>query len=68
VTTKEGPPPTETTPPTESTPPSKAPPTVPVAKRRNLASTGLSPWLIAMFGGTLLAGGGLLFRRALARD
>jgi LPXTG-motif cell wall-anchored protein len=41
---------------------------VTVAKRKRLASTGLSPWLIAFFGTALIGGGGLLFRRALARD
>jgi hypothetical protein len=41
---------------------------VTVAKRKRLASTGLSPWMIAFLGGGLMAGGSLLFRRALARD
>jgi len=41
---------------------------VPVAKRRRLAETGLSPWLIALLGGTFLAGGSYLFRRALVRE
>jgi hypothetical protein len=55
---------TRTTPP----PPPKAPPLTPVAERKRLASTGLSPWLIALFGAALLGGGSVLFRRALARD
>jgi hypothetical protein len=67
VTTKTGPP-AKKTPPTTSTPPTNAPPVVTVAKRKRLASTGLSPWLIAFFGGSLMAGGGLLFRRALVHD
>jgi LPXTG-motif cell wall-anchored protein len=39
-----------------------------VAKRKRLAETGLSPWLIAFLGASFLAGGAMLFRRALARD
>jgi hypothetical protein len=72
TTTTKSPPVTTTTttpgPPTETTPPPKTPPLTPVAERKRLASTGLSPWLIALFGAALLGGGSFLFRRALARD
>ena len=39
-----------------------------VAKRKRLAETGLSPWFIAFLGTALIGGGGMLFRRALARE
>jgi LPXTG-motif cell wall-anchored protein len=39
----------------------------PVAEREELAKTGIDPGLIALFGAICLIGGGLLFRRALAR-
>jgi LPXTG-motif cell wall-anchored protein len=41
---------------------------VTVSKRKRLAETGLSPWFIAFLGTALIGGGGLLFRRAMARD
>jgi LPXTG-motif cell wall-anchored protein len=50
------------------TPPSAGAPTSPVADRRQLAKTGLDPALIALLGAMCLGGGGLLFRRALARN
>ena len=43
-------------------------PTTPVANRKQLAKTGLDPALIALLGALCLGGGGLLFRRALARS
>jgi LPXTG-motif cell wall-anchored protein len=67
TTTDQGPPQTTTTPGT--TPPTTTtPPLTPVAQRKRLAETGLSPWLISLFGAAFLGGGGLLFRRALVRD
>jgi hypothetical protein len=65
VTTEQGPP-TTSAPPTTTTP--KAPPLAPVAERKQLASTGLSPALIALFGAAFLGGGAFLFRRSLVRD
>jgi LPXTG-motif cell wall-anchored protein len=44
------------------------PPLTPVAERKRLASTGLSPWMIALLGAAFLGGGGFLFRRAMAHD
>jgi LPXTG-motif cell wall-anchored protein len=61
---------------TESVPPeapvvAQAPPEqpalAPVAERKELAKTGIDPELIALLGALCLAGGGLMFRRALAR-
>jgi LPXTG-motif cell wall-anchored protein len=49
-------------------PPQPGAPTVPVAERRELATTGLDPALIALLGAMCLGGGALLFRRALARN
>jgi LPXTG-motif cell wall-anchored protein len=49
-------------------PPQPGAPTVPVADRSELASTGLDPALIALLGAMCLGGGALLFRRALARN
>jgi LPXTG-motif cell wall-anchored protein len=49
-------------------PPEEAAPTAPAAERRELAKTGLDPALIALLGAVCLGGGGLLFRRALARN
>jgi LPXTG-motif cell wall-anchored protein len=43
-------------------------PATPVAERSQLARTGLDPALIALLGALCLGGGGLLFRRALARN
>lgn len=40
----------------------------PAASRTELAKTGLDPALIALLGAFCLGGGGLLFRRALARN
>jgi LPXTG-motif cell wall-anchored protein len=42
-------------------------PLAPVAERKELAKTGIDPGLIAMLGALCLVGGGLLFRRSLAR-
>ena len=39
----------------------------PAVERKQLARTGLSPLVIALMGSFCLLGGGLLFRRALAR-
>ena len=39
----------------------------PVVERKQLASTGLDPVLMALLGALCLAGGGLLFRRAVVR-
>jgi len=39
----------------------------PVVERKQLARTGLDPVLMALLGAFCLAGGGLLFRRAMAR-
>jgi LPXTG-motif cell wall-anchored protein len=47
--------------------PPEQPALAPVAERKELAQTGLDPGLIALLGALCLAGGGLLFRRALAR-
>jgi LPXTG-motif cell wall-anchored protein len=47
-------------------PPSQ--PAAPAAEREQLAKTGLDPGLIALLGALCLGGGGLLFRRALARN
>jgi outer membrane biosynthesis protein TonB len=52
----------------ERPPAEKAPPLAPVAERKQLASTGLNPALIAVVGMFCLAGGAFLFRRALVRD
>jgi LPXTG-motif cell wall-anchored protein len=41
---------------------------VPAAEREELAQTGLDPALIALLGALCLGGGGLLFRRAMARN
>jgi LPXTG-motif cell wall-anchored protein len=49
-------------------PPEAGAAAVPVAERRELAQTGLDPALIALLGALCLGGGGLLFRRALARN
>jgi hypothetical protein len=44
-----------------------APTLAPVVERKQLARTGLDPLVMALLGLLCLAGGGLLFRRALAR-
>jgi hypothetical protein len=49
-------------------PPEQGAPTAPAAERKELAKTGLDPALIALLGAFCLGGGGLLFRRALARN
>jgi hypothetical protein len=49
-------------------PPAAGAPATPVAERNQLARTGLDPALIALLGALCLGGGGLLFRRALARN
>jgi uncharacterized membrane protein len=51
----------------ERVPAEKAPPLAPVAERKQLASTGLDPALIAVVGMFCLVGGAFLFRRALVR-
>jgi LPXTG-motif cell wall-anchored protein len=80
VTTESGPPPTTPAKPPTTTPtpptttaktpttPKAAPPLAPVAERKELASTGINPGLIAFAGVLSLIGGGLLFRRALTRS
>jgi LPXTG-motif cell wall-anchored protein len=52
----------------ERVPVQKAPPLAPVAERRQLASTGLNPALIAIAGMLCLVGGAFLFRRAVVRN
>ena len=52
--------PAEVTPGTQTT-------LAPVVERKQLASTGLDPVLMALLGAFCLAGGGLLFRRAVVR-
>ena len=49
-------------------PPQAGAPTAAAAERNQLAKTGLDPGLIALLGAMCLGGGGLLFRRALARN
>jgi LPXTG-motif cell wall-anchored protein len=49
-------------------PPEEGAPTSQAASRKELAKTGLDPGLIALLGAMCLGGGGLLFRRALARN
>jgi outer membrane biosynthesis protein TonB len=51
--------------PTAVTP--SAPTLAPAVERKQLARTGLDPALMALLGLFCLAGGGLLFRRAMAR-
>jgi outer membrane biosynthesis protein TonB len=47
--------------------PSAQPTLAPAVERKQLARTGLDPVLMALLGLFCLAGGGLLFRRAIAR-
>jgi outer membrane biosynthesis protein TonB len=47
--------------------PSAQPTLAPAVERKQLARTGLDPVVMALLGVFCLAGGGLLFRRAMAR-
>ena len=53
--------------PAEVAPGTASPTLAPVVEREQLAETGLDPALMALLGVLCLAGGALLFRRALTR-
>jgi type IV secretory pathway VirB10-like protein len=53
--------------PAEAAPAAQTVALAPAVERKQLARTGLDPVLMALLGAFCLAGGGLLFRRAMAR-